>query len=270
MSPRQKTALKNRAPGDLPEGDSDTFETCVEADLTKPTNKTSSTLTTKQRRKKEGIPKEEFGNLSKGDTVSTQPLAAPPPSHASSSKNSSTIDSSPTSSKEFIDALTDSGGRNALQLVAKAKGRSQQLTFDALIKGATKLELCSLKVKPNESQDDHGRDGNIPTSSASNSPDKDQLTSGKKRKKTSNLTSPIVKTNNAVEKMESALKGLGKLEGEVMNALFPTDGSLPQSYELIANRFGMTVEEVKGIADNALRGLRGVKGPNGRISTVWN
>lgn len=76
--------------------------------------------------------------------------------------------------------------------------------------------------------------------------------------------------NEAIEKMDTAIKSLSKLESEVMSALFPTDGSIPQSYELIASRFGMTVEEVKGIADNALRGLRGTRGPNGRISTAWN
>ena len=78
------------------------------------------------------------------------------------------------------------------------------------------------------------------------------------------------KEDEAIEKMDTAIKSLSKLECEVMSALFPTDGSIPQSYELIASRFGMTVEEVKGISDNALRGLRGTRGPNGRTSTAWN
>jgi DNA-directed RNA polymerase sigma subunit (sigma70/sigma32) len=71
-------------------------------------------------------------------------------------------------------------------------------------------------------------------------------------------------------KVESALQGLGKLESEVIGALFPTDGGLPEPFESVAHRLGMTIEEVKGIADNALRGLRGTRGPANRISTVWN
>ena len=75
---------------------------------------------------------------------------------------------------------------------------------------------------------------------------------------------------NMIQRVESAIQGLGKLESDVMAALFPTDGSLPQSNEIIAQRLGMTVEEVKGISDNALRGLRGARGPGGRASSVWN
>ena len=75
---------------------------------------------------------------------------------------------------------------------------------------------------------------------------------------------------NMIQRVESAIHGLGKLESDVMAALFPTDGSLPQSNEVIAQRLGMTVEEVKGVADNALRGLRGARGPGGRGSSVWN
>jgi hypothetical protein len=75
---------------------------------------------------------------------------------------------------------------------------------------------------------------------------------------------------NMIQRVESAIQGLGKLESDVMAALFPTDGSLPQSNEVIAQRLGMTVEEVKGISDNALRGLRGARGPGGRASSVWN
>jgi DNA-directed RNA polymerase sigma subunit (sigma70/sigma32) len=72
------------------------------------------------------------------------------------------------------------------------------------------------------------------------------------------------------EKVECALQGLGKLESEVIGALFPTDGSCPEPFESVATRLGMTIEEVKGIADNALRGLRGTRSAANRISTVWN
>lgn len=74
----------------------------------------------------------------------------------------------------------------------------------------------------------------------------------------------------AQEKVASALDGLGKLESEVLNALFPADGSTPESVESIAARLGMTLEEVQGLADNALRGLRGTRGAGTRISAVWN
>lgn len=268
MSPRQKTALKNRAQGDLPAGESDAFHNGPDDGSSSTKSTASPALAVKQRRKKRGIPKSaEFGDISderKNSREITSP--SPTPFNPAPLQNPSTIDSSVTSSKEFIDALTDGGGRNALQLVSKAKGRSQQLTFDALIKGATKLELCSLKAAPDQERGNQGKK----EAGTSVSTAEDSKVAKKKRKKNSLQIPTPITTNDAVEKMESALKGLGKLEGDVMNALFPTDGSLPQSYELIANRFGMTVEEVKGIADNALRGLRGVKGPNGRISTVWN
>jgi hypothetical protein len=278
MSPRQKTALKNRAQGDLPEGESGRFDAGVDdgptsapgtiETSTSVPRETSPALTEKQRKKKRGVPKKEVsGGSSDAGNISSHHL--PPTSLPSSPKNLSTIDSSSTTSKEFIDALTESVGKNALQLVAKAKGRSQQLTFDALIKGATKLELCSLKGKTLQTKGPTGH-GNKPSFESASGSGTEKAAPKKKRKNGSEKNPTTVTTNDAVEKMESALKGLGKLEGEVMNALFPTDGSLPQSYELIANRFGMSVEEVKGIADNALRGLRGAKGPNGRISTVWN
>jgi DNA-directed RNA polymerase sigma subunit (sigma70/sigma32) len=73
----------------------------------------------------------------------------------------------------------------------------------------------------------------------------------------------------AAQKVEEAKQSLGNLESEVISALFPATG-LPQSFEEVATRLGMTVSEVKDIADNALRGLRGPKQQSPRISTVWN
>ncbi len=265
MSPRQKTALKNRAPVDLREGEPPAFDCGADDDPISPAKRTSPALTAKRPRKKRVVPKK--GKL--GDTLDTERISfqqSSPSPQSLPSANSLTIDSTPTTSKEFIDELTNSVGRSELHLVTKGKVRSQQLTFDALLKGATKLELCSPKERTPDTAP-HSQHGKKPSPPSPSGSDAEKSASGKKGKQ----ETPTATTNNdAVEKMESALKGLGKLEGEVMNALFPTDGSLPQSYELIATRFGMSVEEVKGIADNALRGLRGVKGPNGRISTVWN
>jgi DNA-directed RNA polymerase sigma subunit (sigma70/sigma32) len=71
-------------------------------------------------------------------------------------------------------------------------------------------------------------------------------------------------------KVGKAIQTLGKLEAEVIEALFPTSGDEPETFEDLADRLGMTVEEVKGVADNALRGLRGSRLGGLRISTVWN
>jgi DNA-directed RNA polymerase sigma subunit (sigma70/sigma32) len=73
----------------------------------------------------------------------------------------------------------------------------------------------------------------------------------------------------AVERVEEAKEALGRLENEIISSLFPATG-LPQSMEEIANRLGMTLKEVKEVADNALRGLRGTKSSRPRLSTVWN
>jgi DNA-directed RNA polymerase sigma subunit (sigma70/sigma32) len=72
-----------------------------------------------------------------------------------------------------------------------------------------------------------------------------------------------------VIKVEKAVNSLGQLESEVIAALFPADGRDPATFEMIAERLGMTMEEVKGIADNALRGLRGGRAL-ARISNAWN
>lgn len=73
----------------------------------------------------------------------------------------------------------------------------------------------------------------------------------------------------AAQKVEEAKQSLGNLECEVISALFPAKGA-PQSFEEVATRLGMTIPEVKEIADNALRGLRGPKQQSNRMSTVWN
>jgi hypothetical protein len=73
----------------------------------------------------------------------------------------------------------------------------------------------------------------------------------------------------ASERVEEAKEALGKLECEIVSALFPSSG-LPLSFEEVAQRLGMTVKEVRDVADNALRGLRGTKSSRPRTSTVWN
>lgn len=73
----------------------------------------------------------------------------------------------------------------------------------------------------------------------------------------------------AAQKVEEAKKCLGNLECEVISALFPPCG-LPQSVEDVAAKLGMNIQEVKDIADNALRGLRGPKTLAPRPSNVWN
>ncbi len=74
----------------------------------------------------------------------------------------------------------------------------------------------------------------------------------------------------AAAKLEKAIDSLGKLEAEVIAALFPTSSDNPETFESLAKRLGMTVEEVKSVADNALRGLRGSRRGALRVSTVWN
>ena len=69
-------------------------------------------------------------------------------------------------------------------------------------------------------------------------------------------------------KVEEAKQSLGNLESEVISALFPASG-MPESFEEVAARLGMSPLEVKAIADNALRGLRGPK-RTPRNSSAWN
>jgi hypothetical protein len=75
--------------------------------------------------------------------------------------------------------------------------------------------------------------------------------------------------HDAAERVAEAKQRLGGLENEVISALFPNTG-FPESFESIAARLGMTIKEVQEVADNALRGLRGVKGSPPRISSAWN
>ncbi len=73
---------------------------------------------------------------------------------------------------------------------------------------------------------------------------------------------------SATLKVEEAKQSLGNLESAVISALFPASG-MPESFEEVAARLGMSPVEVKDIADNALRGLRGpTRTP--RNSSAWN
>jgi DNA-directed RNA polymerase sigma subunit (sigma70/sigma32) len=83
------------------------------------------------------------------------------------------------------------------------------------------------------------------------------------------LTSRSSKNEAAATlKVEEAKQSLGSLESEVISALFPASG-MPESFDEVAARLGMSPLEVKEIADNALRGLRGpTRTP--RTSSAWN
>lgn len=71
-------------------------------------------------------------------------------------------------------------------------------------------------------------------------------------------------------RVEAAVKTLGQLESEVIAALFPPSGEPPATLEEISKDLGMTVAEVQNIADEALRGLRGLRTSSQRISKAWN
>lgn len=71
-------------------------------------------------------------------------------------------------------------------------------------------------------------------------------------------------------RVDVAVKTLGKLESEVINALFPPCGAPPATLEEVSQDLGMTVAEVQNIADEALRGLRGLRNGTQRISKAWN
>ena len=74
----------------------------------------------------------------------------------------------------------------------------------------------------------------------------------------------------APSRVEVAVRTLGELESEVIGALFPTNGEPPATLEDISKELGMTVNEVQNIADEALRGLRGVRTSAQRVSKAWN
>lgn len=81
---------------------------------------------------------------------------------------------------------------------------------------------------------------------------------------------PTTPTVNSPTRVEAAVKTLGKLESEVIAALFPPNGEPPATLEDISEELGMTVAEVQNIADEALRGLRGLRSGPQRISKAWN
>lgn len=71
------------------------------------------------------------------------------------------------------------------------------------------------------------------------------------------------------QRVDSAKEQLSLLEKEVISALFPLSGT-PESHEAIADRLGLTLPEVKVLADNALRGLRCSKTRTARTSSILN
>ncbi|MEY4670073.1 MAG: hypothetical protein RL518_2772 [Pseudomonadota bacterium] len=82
---------------------------------------------------------------------------------------------------------------------------------------------------------------------------------------------PSVKESPAnPSRVEAAVRTLGKLESEVIAALFPPSGEPPATLEEISKDLGMSVAEVQNIADEALRGLRGVRTSAQRVSKAWN
>lgn len=77
-------------------------------------------------------------------------------------------------------------------------------------------------------------------------------------------------TATAPSRVEAAVGSLGKLESEVIAALFPPSGGPPATLQQVSEDLGMSVEEVQNIADEALRGLRGARTAVPRISKAWN
>jgi len=89
----------------------------------------------------------------------------------------------------------------------------------------------------------------------------------------SSVFEPTLSSNGAIStptRVESAVNNLGKLESEVIAALFPPSGEAPASMHEISKELGMSVEEVRNIADEALRGLRGLRNGPQRVSKAWN
>lgn len=84
------------------------------------------------------------------------------------------------------------------------------------------------------------------------------------------LTTVTAQANPEPSRVEEAVQTLGKLESEVIAALFPPTGEPPATLEEISKDLGMTVAEVQNIADEALRGLRGIRSSAQRISKAWN
>ena len=84
------------------------------------------------------------------------------------------------------------------------------------------------------------------------------------------LTPATVQGHAEPSRVEEAVQTLGKLESEVIAALFPPTGESPATLEEISKDLGMTIAEVQNIADEALRGLRGVRTSAQRVSKAWN
>ena len=87
---------------------------------------------------------------------------------------------------------------------------------------------------------------------------------------TPGLNSQAEQPVSAQSRVEVAVQTLGKLESEVIAALFPPTGEPPATLEEISQDLGMSVAEVQNIADEALRGLRGLRTGPQRVSKAWN
>lgn len=81
---------------------------------------------------------------------------------------------------------------------------------------------------------------------------------------------PVAANEPSPSRVEAAVKTLGKLESEVIAALFPANGEAPATLEEVSEELGMSVAEVQNIADEALRGLRGLRSGPQRLSKAWN
>ena len=81
---------------------------------------------------------------------------------------------------------------------------------------------------------------------------------------------PLKRPEGAPSRVIAAVDTLGKLESAVLTALFPPTGEPPATLEEISEELGMSTDEVKNIADEALRGLRGGCASYQRVSKAWN
>lgn len=84
------------------------------------------------------------------------------------------------------------------------------------------------------------------------------------------LAIPANRPQAAPSKVDVAVRTLGELESVVIAALFPPAGGPPATLEEVSEELGMSVAEVRNIADEALRGLRGGRSTTQRLSKAWN
>jgi DNA-directed RNA polymerase sigma subunit (sigma70/sigma32) len=84
------------------------------------------------------------------------------------------------------------------------------------------------------------------------------------------VTPPLKRPEATPSRVTAAVNTLGKLESAVLAALFPPSGEPPATLEEISEELGMSIDEVKNIADEALRGLRGGCTSHQRVSKAWN